>query len=610
MKKFLTVLLAGLLIVAFAAPAFAWEFNMKGEYEHRVRYLGRAGNIDLFGIASLQDTATIANTAGLPVETNTVGFAGPTLYNRGVVTAWASDSSSLLSSGRARPAAGQAASGGPVLLITRGGFSKAQSDALYNDQRLTLYPELRINPAIKVETVLDFGGYRNKYFQSGDGINAIVPGEASTGGVGLPPFERYYMHGVSMNAYDTASIVSVEQFRATAQTPWAVLSMGCKDFPFGTGASFARNTRLEAFLTVVPYGPFRFLHAVWLTNGRFVQSWNTTPDSQQKNSFFQALAATYENADLSLGLISIWRMYHQMRIDSTASGLLGGPVNGLDDNTLVNMAFMKYFNGRFFMNAEYGWLNVDQYRTGVPIGVNQLNAANVHLEGYHFFSELGAVTGPAKLSLAYALASGRVLNNNNITKVYAPWTINYQAMQPYQLLMFDTFAGGNNGGWNPLDVSFVADEHGMMSDAYAYAARLDYAVASNLNVWGSYIWAHRLERAGAFKGGILSNGAVASAAQRQAFVANNFGAASGEVGGPINPYVDNGYLGWEANVGVDWKLLEGMATYLRYSYWQPGDWFTQAYQAVGTRGGVATNDALVKGRDPIQGFTWTMVVDF
>ena len=26
----------------------------------------------------------------------------------------------------------------------------------------------------------------------------------------------------------------------------------------------------------------------------------------------------------------------------------------------------------------------------------------------------------------------------------------------------------------------------------------------------------------------------------------------------MNPYVDNSFLGWEAGVGVNWKLLEGM----------------------------------------------------
>jgi hypothetical protein len=200
----------------------------------------------------------------------------------------------------------------------------------------------------------------------------------------------------------------------------------------------------------------------------------------------------------------------------------------------------------------------------------------------------------------YAQASGPVLNNNNPTKIYFPFAINYQAMRPYQFLMFETYAGGNDA----FNGVLVSDDHGMMSDAYAFAARLDYAVASNLNIWGSYIWAHRLERAGFFKGAKLSNGAPATAADVATFITLNFGPP-----GAINPYVDDGYLGWEGNVGIDWKLLEGMNMHVAYSYWQPGDWFTQAYQAVGWRGGPVDN-AVVDGRDAIQAIRGSFLIDF
>jgi hypothetical protein len=620
MKKILTVLLAGLLVVAFTAPVLAWEFSLKGEYEYRFRYLGRTGNLDLFGIASLQDSPLNAlGTAGY------VGFAGPTIYNRGQVRALQSDASNPTNGATQQ------------LRITRGGYSMTESDAFFSDSRLTLYPEIRVNPAIRVHGVYNVGGTRNKYFQAyGQDANVFAGAVPANGA----PFERYYDSQVSMNAYDTAAIGSWEQFRATIQLPWGIWSIGVKDFPFGVGATLGNNTRAEAFLTVVPYGPFRFLHGIWLSRGRFLESWATIPDSGTKPSFFQGILGTYDAGDLSLGAGAILRMMHVNAANTAGNngrpggnggitnsgavgGALGGPINGVDDITEIYIAYMKYFNGRFFLNAEYAWVDLSRYRLGVPAGVNQINAAPLYLEAYHWFSEAGVVAGPAKLSLLYALSSGRVLNNRLVNSVagapgsqqvkfYSPFAINYQAMAPYQFLMFETFAGGINGGWNPLDVTFVADERGMMTDAYCYAARLDYAVASNLNLWGSYIWAHRLERAGAWKGGILSTGADATQAQRTAWVAANFGAASGEVGGPINPFVDDGFIGWEANLGVDWKLLEGMTAYFRYSYWQPGDWFTQAYQAIGiVPGGQAvSNAALVQGRDAIQAFHGSLLIDF
>jgi hypothetical protein len=74
--------------------------------------------------------------------------------------------------------------------------------------------------------------------------------------------------------------------------------------------------------------------------------------------------------------------------------------------------------------------------------------------------------------------------------------------------------------------------------------------------------------------------------------------------------VDDGYLGWEANIGVDWKLLEGMNMHVAYAYWQPGDWFTQAYRAVGMRGGAAVEDGLVAGRDAIQAINGSLMINF
>jgi hypothetical protein len=82
------------------------------------------------------------------------------------------------------------------------------------------------------------------------------------------------------------------------------------------------------------------------------------------------------------------------------------------------------------------------------------------------------------------------------------------------------------------------------------------------------------------------------------------------------PNVPDDYLGWEANVGVNWKLLEGLTFNSQFAYWQPGDWFKWAYvdqSAVTPRavGGVTTafinpNRAI----DPLIGFQGSLVVDF
>ncbi len=228
MKRLLTITLAALLIAAVAAPALAWEFSMNGLWEYRLRYWARLGGTDLFGIADLQNAP---NAAVVPV-----GFAGPNIYNRGAVPAFLADA-----------ATGQ-------MRITRGGFSRYESDAFQDDSRIEINPEIRVNPAIRVFGRYNIGGMRHKYWQN-------------VGGVGIPPYERYATFRTSETAWDTAALGSWELFRSTIQTPWGVLSLGAKDFPFGTGAILGYNTRADAFLLVVPYGPFRFLLSLWLARG-------------------------------------------------------------------------------------------------------------------------------------------------------------------------------------------------------------------------------------------------------------------------------------------------------------------------------------------------------
>lgn len=571
MKRLLTITLAVLLIAAVTAPALAWEFSMTGMWEYRLRYWARLGSTDLFGIHDVGN-----NMLGIPV-----GLAGPNIYNRGAVGAFFADNSS------------------GNLVITRGGFSQSESDAFQDDSRIEINPVIQVNPAIRVFGRYNIGGFRHKYWQN---FNAAAPNPVT-------PYERYATFRTSENAYDTAALGSWELFRATLQVPWGVFSLGQKDFPFGTGALLGYNTRADAFLLVVPYGPFRFLLSVWLARGGlpFGQSWYTVPDSATKRTIFNSLALTYDNGPLSFGAANIWIQYHgnHREVLNNFGSAVAAVRGGLDLNLMMYGMFMKYNNGRVFTNLEYYWVVADLYwlaNNGVGGTIPR------HDEGYLWFSEAGAFAGPAKVSLLYAISSGRVLNNGNPNnKNYRPLAINNQALEPYQYLMFNTYAGGINGGWNSTDINFTADEVGKMTDAYCFAGRVDYAVASNLNVYGTYMWAHRLERAGFLAGGRASTGGVGNttvAAAQDWKVANIPGAVN------PNPYVDDGFIGWEVNAGFDWKLLENLKWSFKYAYWQPGEWFDQAYQAVGMRGGAPVTDALVKGRAPIMGLHTNLVVNF
>ncbi len=488
MKRLLTVVLAGLLIAAFAVPAFAWEFSMKGDQEWRFRYFTRTGPNDLFG----------CDGNGLEI-----GFAGQNIYGHVQDQTPPATTSAL-----ATPQAKTAPTASPAgLAIVRGGFSYAGPDAFYNDSRLTLRPVIRVNRAIRVFGVYNIGGYRNKYRQWNDvGAITSAPTPAAAGayyptGVGTPPFERYYMHQSSPNAYDTAAVGSWEQFRFTVHSPWAIWSLGIKDFPFGIGTALGYNVRAESFFTVVPYGPFRIMHALWSAQNGVNFGWGVNPDPDAKPSFYQALAMNYQSGAVDVGGQVLFQKLHVKKLYQGLQTIVGagGPpppsgAQGYDRNLLVWMIYGKYNNGRVFANAEYDWFTMDKYWLG---------ALPTYYECSHWFVEAGLYSGPARLTLMAAAASGAVLNNSNPTKNYQAFVINYQAMQPYEWLMFSTYGGGNQqfGGILATD-----DGTGQMGDGYCFAGRLDHAVAANLNVWGSYIWAHRLEQNGFPFGGVTSNG--------------------------------------------------------------------------------------------------------
>lgn len=595
---------------------------MNGEFEWRLRYYSRTGNADLYGDAGVQDSRPLslfesfsayAAPGGVLPATATgpdygqtqlgaipaaaypsgyVGFSGPNIYKTGFTGSAAAP----------MPVVADDSTGGRVA-ITRGGFSRWGCDAMYNDMKLTMVPTIRVNNAIRVHGVYTIGGFRNKYVQT----NRDAQYELSPG---VPPYERYYMSLSSMSAYNTAALGSWEQLRATVQMPIATMSIGIKDFPFGTGARFSQNTRSDTFVMIVPYGPMRFIYGAWLMEGspvNFATSWLTMPDKDTKSTVFQGLLIDVNQGPLNFGVGYIYNMSHLNAFQSTyiipAASFGGAGVRGMDIVFQQYDVAMKYNNGRFFLNAEYYWQTRDY---------NRLGAFPISREGYFFFSEGGILAGPAKLSLTYMQASGRPRHDtagyDNRSKVGIAQAINYQVIEPYSFLMFPTYGGGNN--------TFNADGTGELSDAIALGGRLDYAVASNLNLFGTFLYARRLERdgdyAGSYNTGLNAGGTASFTASTNIATAQAWKAvATGNAAAGLNPYVDDNLIGWEAQGGLSWKLLEGLTMNAVYSYWQPGEWFNQAYRAVtGADLGLIGADMWMNQRSAIHSARGSFVIDF
>ncbi len=640
MKKLWFGLLATLLLTIFVVPAFAWELQMTGQFEWRFRYFGRAnGYADLFGNSQFQDS-TLNNTGVL------TGFAGPNFYRgyngqalgAGVV-------------GALQPM--PTASNSSQLRIVRGGFSYADSDAYAHDQRMTFNPILRVNNAISFYCNMDLASIRNKYNHRDYQTNGIL--------------DRWYQDRTSANAFDTAMIPSINQWRLAAQLPWGILSVGAKDFPIGTGSFLGYNTRASALLFSFPYGPFRFIPGVWLA--RYPDAYGAfgpygtagvpagaasgpaansvvAYDGGLHATAFWGIFCTYANGPVEAGVAVVGQVLQHvgqanlggMGLTTTHAAVLypgtADPAGATafhygarDQAYAIYQTYLKYNNGRFFANMEYDWANLDYYYIGqaATFGAGYPNSGGpaLYTEGSQFFGEAGALCGPAKLAFMFAWSGGPCLNNNNPTKAYNGLAINNQATDAYNYLMFHTYAGGNNGGWANSGMTFTVAEDPQMVDAYCLAARLDYAVAANLNVWGTYMWANRVEENGYLAGGTDYNGlaGAGSHANLSPYAAQQWKAtvmSPGSNAANMNPYVDDSNLGWEAQLGVDWKLLENMMVTTRYAYWQPGAWFDQAYGVSGisngtvypTAAGFGAAGGYMQGRSAIQAITSSVMIDF
>ena len=141
--------------------------------------------------------------------------------------------------------------------------------------------------------------------------------------------------------------------------------------------------------------------------------------------------------------------------------------------------FGRYFNGKFFFNSEADWY----YRTNRFIG-----AAPTYIESWRYMTEAGVLAGPARISLLYSFLpgpdrrAGILINKQPF--VQQPEQANAIAFAQYSLLLSSNYGSGVNA-WD------LTGTGGYMSDAQVLAAKLDYSLASNLNLFASILNAKR-----------------------------------------------------------------------------------------------------------------------
>ena len=178
-------------------------------------------------------------------------------------------------------------------------------------------------------------------------------------------------------------------------------------------------------------------------------------------------------------------------------------------------------------------------------------------------AELGAIVGPGKLSILYAYIPGPdrrhgvlidrqpvlvdLFSPNMDTVIFHPQHSNATVFRAYSILLGAGYGAGLLAQQpSPIPTTPL----GYMADASILAARLDYAAASNLNLFTSFLYANRASQSGWGWGsmGPWSLPTTPNTFNRVVQSQRNFTA-------PF-PSIPDSSLGWEVNAGFDWNLLD------------------------------------------------------
>jgi hypothetical protein len=157
--------------------------------------------------------------------------------------------------------------------------------------------------------------------------------------------------------------------------------------------------------------------------------------------------------------------------------------------------------------------------------------------------------------------------------ILGPAVANTDVFRPYSIILNAGYGSGAGQGAAATLYGRDAinyDGEGYMSDASIFAARVDHALAANLNLFTSFLYANRVSHGYGWgfieptRDTLLNARVLLAKFEREGDFAN-----------PA-PAIPDNHLGWEIDAGVSWQLLDAWTFYLTAGFWQPGKWFNYA----------------------------------
>lgn len=505
---FISALMLSLGFAWLPSAAFGWEFKMEGSMRWTYEWYQQRGNNGFFGPYNVD--------RGAGTTTANLNFWNGAQFDTNLITS---------------------------------------ADAGSSYFNVTFDPTIIINEAVRLNASMRLAQY-------GD-INAS--------------------HYVTQQAPGTTNAFSEGQwtlFWATAKTPWGTIGVGKRPWQFGTGLQYDGDDALttESLVLVVPCGgldmgfgfyPYWYagLQSILPQDPVDLQIGRYFSRADRSGSFSGSVLGflTYSGGTMSAGIMGVYGSYH---IGPEAP--LGENQHVGQDSTYVHgSAYLKYNNGHYFYNTEIAWLFwTDRYldplnRVGPP------NPRYVHQ--VKLMTEQGIYAGPFKASLLEAWIPGPDRRNGSLIDrqdaafvwhpTYDSYLGSYSVFRPYSYLFSYDYGAGLN--------AYNLSRDGFVRDALVVALRLDYAVAANLNVYGSVFYARRTSNGYGW-------GCIAPNATFFNGIATDGNLRLSVNGVPGSPNIPDNALGYEIDTGFEWKLLEGWTLGMVLGYWQPGKWFSYA----------------------------------
>ncbi len=357
-------------------PAQAWEFELAGTFNWYYEYYSQAGSKGFFGPYNVDNGAGATRAANL-------NFWNGGRFDTNTVTG-------------------------------------SQADWSYFN--VEFLPKFKLNPAIQ---------FRGKY-------------RLGTFGIPLAPdYHTFDLPGMN-NAFTDGQWT---MFWATAQLPIGVFGIGKRPWTFGTGLQYDGEDGLttESMTLVAPYGPLDvgiafypyrfagsssvkefdqynyFLGAVAPFNALDLPTYKTPAGNTQGQYFSRAdssgsmakdflLFLNYHSGPLNMGVLGSFMSYHigpEALLQNPADPYATSPLVAVNSDLFHGTAYMKYNNGRFFLNAEGAWIYWDDRFGSESTPTATIGTPHTrYTQQWRYMVEMGAICGPAKISLLNAWTPG------------------------------------------------------------------------------------------------------------------------------------------------------------------------------------------------------------